>query len=292
MCGRFTLRTPAAQLAEFFDIPLADAEALRPRYNVAPSQQVAAVRIDAETGRRRLVTLHWGLIPAWAAEPKTGYSLINARAETVASKPSFKQAFLKRRCLILADGFFEWQTLDGAKQPFHIHFADGRPFAMAGMWERWKSKGTAPPASKAASKAAGKPAKSPGRKKSSGVPTAARSLFPEDEPEETPSDGLPTAVGDPAPLESDEATVIESCTIIVTQANDVVHSIHDRMPVILSPSDYGRWLDPEFQDAAALQALLRPYAARDGEMETYPVATIVNSPRNDVADCVEPLSRG
>ena len=125
--------------------------------------------------------LHWGLIPFWAEDPKVGYSTINARAETVATKPTFRQAFAKRRCLIVADGFYEWQKTNGRKQPFLIHMKDDRPFAFAGLWEHWKR----------------------------------------------------------------EDQEIESCLIIVTEANDVLKPIHDRMPVILSPEDYDVWLDSE-----------------------------------------------
>jgi putative SOS response-associated peptidase YedK len=195
---------------------------LSPRYNIAPSQSIAAIRVAPEARQREFVRLHWGLIPPWAKDRKIGYSTINARAETVDSKPSFRSAFKKRRCLILADGFYEWQkSEDKKKQPFHIHMKDNRPFAFAGLWERWKGGG-----------------------------------------EE-----------------------IESCTIIVTEGNDVMKPIHDRMPVILDPADYGLWLDPEADNASQLRELLQPYAGDD--LEADPVSTLVNSPKNDVAACVE-----
>lgn len=122
MCGRFTLRTPAKDIAEVFH--LLDVPDLRPRYNIAPTQPVAAVRLNPKEGHRELVMLHWGLIPFWADDPKVGYSTINARAETVATKPTFRQAFAKRRCLVVADGFYEWQKTNGRKQPFFIHMKD------------------------------------------------------------------------------------------------------------------------------------------------------------------------
>ncbi len=219
MCGRFTLRTPSKDLAEIFR--LADIPDLRPRYNVAPTQPVATVRLNPNDAHRELVMLHWGLIPFWADDPKVGYSTINARAETVATKPTFRQAFAKRRCLVVADGFYEWQKTDGRKQPFFIHMKDDQPFGFAGLWERWKR----------------------------------------------------------------EDREIHSCSIIVTEANDVLKPIHDRMPVILAPKNYDLWLDPKVEDKEKLQGLLRPF--RPSEMEAYPVSTVVNYPRNDVEECVE-----
>ncbi|HXY36302.1 MAG TPA: SOS response-associated peptidase [Planctomycetaceae bacterium] len=220
MCGRFTLRARPADLVEVFEL-LREPE-LTPRFNIAPTQPVAIVRqVDKH---REISMVRWGLIPFWAEDPKVGYSTINARAETVAKKPTFRQSFAKRRCLIPADGFYEWQRMDGRKQPFFIHMKDDRPFAFAGLWDRWKR-------------------------------------------------------GDQA---------IESCSIIVSNANELVEPIHDRMPVILDQEDYARWLDPKNQDTAALQGLLRPYPAEG--MTAFPISTLVNSPRNDQPECIERLS--
>jgi putative SOS response-associated peptidase YedK len=219
MCGRFTLRTPAHEIAKQFQ--LGEVPDLPPRYNIAPTQDVATVRINPKTEKREFALLHWGLIPFWAEDPKVGYSTINARAETVATKPAFREAFKKRRCLVVADGFYEWQKTNGRKQPFLIHMKGDQPFAFAGLWERWKR-------------------------------------------------------GDKQ---------IRSCSIIVTEPNDLVEPIHDRMPVILAPDDYGLWLDPEVEDGKRLQGLLRPFPA--DEMEAYPISTVVNNPRNEVAECVE-----
>jgi putative SOS response-associated peptidase YedK len=133
VCGRFTLAVPSEEVGELFGLPTAGT--LSPRYNIAPSQAVAAVRIEA--GQRRLVMLRWGLLPSWADDLAIGNRMINARAESVAEKPSFRQAFRARRCLVAADGFFEWQKREGGKRPFHIRMRDGRPFAFAGLWERW-----------------------------------------------------------------------------------------------------------------------------------------------------------
>jgi putative SOS response-associated peptidase YedK len=185
---------------------------------------VAVVRLNPKTEQRELSLLRWGLIPFWAEDPKIGYSTINARAETVATKPSFREAVKKRRCLVVADGFYEWQKTDGQKQPYLIHLKDNSPFAFAGLWERWKR-------------------------------------------------------GEQA---------IESCSIIVTEPNAVLEPIHDRMPVILSPDDYGLWLDPDVEDGKRLQSLLRPYPP--DEMEAYPISTLVNNPGNDQQECVEPVT--
>jgi len=221
MCGRFTLRTSPSEISRVFDVIVQD---LNPRYNIAPSQSIAAIRVDPAARQRELVQLHWGLIPPWAKDRKIGYSTINARAETVDSKPSFRSSFKKRRCLILADGFYEWQKSDATKkQPFHIHMQDNRPFAFAGLWEQWKGDG-----------------------------------------EE-----------------------IESCTIIVTEGNDLMKPIHDRMPVILDPTDYDLWLAPEIDNVPQLRELLQPYSGDD--LKADPVSTLVNSPKNDVAECVESI---
>lgn len=141
MCGRFTLRSNLTQIAKTFDVAVSGVD-LPQRFNIAPTQDVAAVRLGGETDERELVMLHWGLIPAWAKDTKIGNQMINARAENVAEKPSFRSAFTKRRCLILADGFYEWQKVAGGKkQPYFIHRRDDEPFAFAGLWESWKGEG-------------------------------------------------------------------------------------------------------------------------------------------------------
>lgn len=222
MCGRFTLTDPDADLAEQFNLP--DVPDLQPRYNIAPTQPVAAVRVAAESAARELALLRWGLIPFWAKDPGIGARMINARSETAAEKPAFRAAFRRRRCLVLADGFYEWQKENGGKQPFYIRLRDGQPFAFAGLWESWKGEGE---------------------------------------------------------------TVIESCTLLTTQPNDLIHPLHNRMPVILHPRDYALWLDPEMQAAERLKPLLRPYPFE--EMVAYPVSRFVNKPQNDDPRCIEPL---
>src|SRR5262249_58634583 len=122
-------------LADLFD--LMNVMDIPGGYNVAPTQPVAAVRVSPEHGRRELVALRWGLVPSWAEDVKIGYRLINARAETAATNPSFRSAFRSRRCLIPADGYYEWKQQDGKKQPFYFRMRYGQPFAFAGLWERW-----------------------------------------------------------------------------------------------------------------------------------------------------------
>jgi putative SOS response-associated peptidase YedK len=138
MCGRYTLRTPVEKLAEEFGFDATSVE-LPPNYNVAPTQEVAAVL--SEGGERRLELLRWGLIPSWADDPGIGSRMINARAETAPEKPSFRRAFRERRCLIPADGFYEWKRMNGTKQPYYIRMREGHPFAFAGLWEGWKDDG-------------------------------------------------------------------------------------------------------------------------------------------------------
>ncbi|MCC9076558.1 SOS response-associated peptidase [Litorilinea aerophila] len=226
MCGRFTLFSSPERLAELFD--LAEPPQLAPRYNIAPTQPVAIVRADARTQTREWALVQWGLVPSWAKDPSMGSRLINARAETVAEKPSFRAAFKRRRCLIPADGFYEWQRTSKGKQPYFVHLRDGSPFAMAGLWEFW-----------------------------------------------TGPDG----------------SALESCTILTTEANELMAPLHNRMPVIVAPEDYQNWLtidlDRERERASLLHHLLRPFPAE--AMEAYPVSTYVNSPRNEGADCIAPL---
>jgi len=143
MCGRFTLRTPSAALGEQFGGEPAPELGLR--YNIAPTQMVAIVRITPDTAVRQWQMVRWGLIPSWAKDALIGNRMINARAESVADKPSFRTAFRRRRCLIPADGYFEWQKTGSAKQPYYIRLDDERPFAMAGLWERWLNPATNEP---------------------------------------------------------------------------------------------------------------------------------------------------
>lgn len=138
MCGRFTQRQPLANVAQDFEARLAAPEARYfPQFNAAPTQSVAIVRAEAEGPGRQLALVRWGLIPSWAKDMKIGNSTINARGETVAEKPAFRSAFKKRRCLVVADGFYEWKKGGKVKQPYFIHRTDDKPFAFAGLWETW-----------------------------------------------------------------------------------------------------------------------------------------------------------
>lgn len=225
MCGRFTLTADINTLQETFPwvtIP----SGMAPRFNIAPSQPVAVVAND---GANKLDFFVWGLIPSWAKDPSIGSRMINARAETLAEKPSFRNAFRRRRCLVLADGFFEWQKIQEPgnrlrKQPMYLQLADGRPFAFAGLWESWNSP---------------------------------------------------------------DGSNILSCAIITTQPNELMASIHDRMPVILPEESYRDWLQPGEVNTSSLVKLLAPYQA--GPMKAYPVSTIVNNPVNDLPATIQPL---
>lgn len=137
MCGRFTLNTSAKIIAEFFK--LSEVPELKPRYNIAPTQSIATVTVSPETIQRQFQFMRWGLIPSWAKDMKIGSKTINARSETVAEKPAFRSAIKHRRCLIIADGFYEWQPQGKKKQPYYFTMANGEPFAFAGLWENWTS---------------------------------------------------------------------------------------------------------------------------------------------------------
>ena len=225
MCGRFTQRLSWRELHELLGL-IGPAQNLRPRYNVAPGQSIAAVRVSE--GGRRLSMLRWGLVPAWAKEPNIGYKMINARSETAQQKPSFRAAFKARRCLIPADGFYEWKREGKAKQPYLIGLKEGGGFVFAGLWESWR------------------------------VPA-----------------GLPLT-GKLSELEPGD--VLETCTILTTEANPALAPIHPRMPVILPPDAYDPWLAGE-------AIPLAPYPAE--AMTYHPVSTLVNKPANDDERCVE-----
>jgi putative SOS response-associated peptidase YedK len=220
VCGRFTLRYSAREIAEQF--ALDSVPDLVPRYNVAPTQQVLVIRLH--DGTRHGSWLRWGLIPSWADDPAIGNRLLNARSETVAEKPAFRSAFKRSRCLVVADGFYEWKKNGKTKQPYFIHMKSEKTFAFAGLSERWKR----------------------------------------------------------------DDKVIESCTIVTTDANPHMAELHDRMPVILSPADYDVWLDAEFQSQEKLLSLLQPFDAE--KMAMYPVSAVVNSPKNEQKECIEPLA--
>lgn len=218
MCGRYSLITEITQLALRFEFEANGLEQPS-RYNVAPTQPVLTVRGGEP---RHALYMRWGLVPSGAGGVSAGAPMINARAETLAERPSFRAALRERRCLIPADGFYEWQR-GGSRSPVRVTLASGEPFAFAGLWETWRDPN-----------------------------------------------------GDPA----------GSCTIITTQANELLRPIHDRMPVILPRELESLWLDGGIQDSAALSSLLAPY---DSDlMDVYEVSTLVNSAFNDGPELLEP----
>ncbi|HEY7923750.1 MAG: SOS response-associated peptidase [Burkholderiales bacterium] len=220
MCGRFNQTASGEEIAAAF--ALDEAQALAPRYNIAPTQPVPVVVVEPARSRRVLVERKWGLVPRDALGKERGF--INARAESAASKPAFSEAFAERRCLVPATGFYEWQQVDARRrQPWLIRLASGAPFALAGLWE--------PP-----------PAALPG--------------------------ALPTF------------------TILTTQPNDVTRTVHDRMPVILAPASYARWLDPARSTFQELRELTLPFPAQ--AMTAYPVSTHVNNAAFDDPACLAP----
>ena len=135
MCGRYTVSNPGEILPELLGND--DASEMAARYNVAPTQ-MAPVVVAGEDGSRRVVEMRWGLVPYWAKDPEIGSRMINARSESVAEKPAFRDSFGRRRCLVAADGFYEWQKVPGGKQPYLIRLEGGAPFAFAGLWDRWR----------------------------------------------------------------------------------------------------------------------------------------------------------
>lgn len=141
MCGRYTLSAPSDVIAELFDV---EPVPMSPRYNVAPTQEAPVVRVEDPEAGRELALLRWGLVPFWAKDPSIGNRMINARSETASEKNAFRNSFKKRRCLVVADGFYEWKKEQGGKQPYWIHLSEAKPFAMAGLWSRWDKDGEAP----------------------------------------------------------------------------------------------------------------------------------------------------
>ncbi|QYG92954.1 SOS response-associated peptidase [Iamia sp. SCSIO 61187] len=232
MCGRFVSSSSPADLASYFGAEGTVDEALEPTYNVAPTTDVYVVHADG--GVRRVDAFHWGLVPGWAKDPKVGNRMINARAETLATKGAFKPAFRRRRCIVPADGFYEWKKLPGQKrkQPYFIHRPDDEPFAFAGLWEVWRG-----------------------------------------------------PQGDDGAAESTEQ--LRSTTIITTAANEPMRAIHDRMPVVLPPSAWDAWLDPENDDIDTLGRLLVP--APPSLITMHPVSTDVGNVRNQGPHLIEAI---
>lgn len=219
MCGRFTLAVNPGDFADEFggaDFP----EPFQPRYNIAPTQPVLAIPND---GKNAATFFLWGLVPAWVKDPAIGSRLINARAETLSEKPAFRGAYKYKRCVIPADGFYEWKTQPGTKVkvPHYIRLATHRPFALAGLWDEWHGP---------------------------------------------------------------DGAALRTCTIITTEPNSLMATVHNRMPVILRAEAIPDWLDGSPRAPEKLSSLLQPFPAE--KMELYPVSMAVNNPANDRAECI------
>ena len=217
MCGRFTF-SEFEGIEERFQI---EPQNLKPNYNVAPTQDVPVI-INNETNH--LAMFRWGLIPFWAKDPSIGNKMINARAETVDEKPSFKHSLKRKRCLVVADGFYEWKKEGSTKRPHRVTLKQNKLFGFAGLWDTWKS---------------------------------------------------PTG------------EIINSCSIITTTPNKIMVAIHDRMPVILSRDSERVWLDQSIVESHLLKSLLVPYPS--DLMNAYEVSSLVNSPKNNVPECLVPV---
>jgi putative SOS response-associated peptidase YedK len=213
MCGRYTLSAGHEALARAFLAEFGEElkASWKPRYNITPGTGIVAIHEDRDRGGRRAEVFHWGLVPSWAKDPNIGYKLINARAETIGDKPSYRDAYRYRRCLVPASGFYEWDRRKSPRQPYYFHPAKDEFMAMAGIWEHW--------------------------------------MHP-------------------------SGSEILSVSLITTAANKTVGKIHHRMPVILEPMDWDRWLDTGNVKAEGLRELLSP--AGDALLKTHPVSTRVN----------------
>ena len=217
MCGRFQLSVKGKQISERYNVEVFD-ELYKPNYNCAPSQKLPVITNNEP---HNLSYFRWGLIPFWAKDPKLGFRNINTRAETISVKPSFKNAFKKRRCIIPANGFYEWSQ-DENKTPFRIFLRDEELFAIAGIWESWKDA---------------------------------------------------------------ENKIINSFSIITTEANSLCKDIHNRMPVILKPENEQSWLQENNEEL--LKQLLVPFDPR--KMDTYAISKEVNSPKNNKPEIIIPI---
>ncbi len=216
MCGRFALKLPPAELITRFG--LTECADFEPRFNIPPGTDIPVIRRSPE-GARVLHLLRWGLVPHWAKDPTIGNRLANARGESVADKPAFREAFRKRRCLVPADGFYEWKTEGRNKQPYYFSHLSGAPLVLAGLWESWR-----------------------------------------------------------AP----DGTILRTVCLITTSANALMAPIHDRMPVLLNPTDWATWLEGSMEQAAQLIA---PYA--DGALQCWPVDRRLNRPTEVGAGLIE-----
>ncbi len=230
MCGRYVSRTEKQRIAETFHAQIVPEDYdpdFVPDYNVAPQTMQPVIRRSRDTGKRELARLRWGLVPFWAKDAKIAYSTINARAESLATSPTYREALKHRRCLVPADAFYEWRQIDKkTKQPYAIALENDEMMAFAGLWERWKDKKTGQP--------------------------------------------------------------LETYTIITTDPNELMEPFHDRMPAILSPRDFDRWLgtgEAETQPMLPLD-LLKPFPAE--KMKAWKVGNKVGNTRNNSPDLLLP----
>jgi putative SOS response-associated peptidase YedK len=223
VCGRFTLSASPEAVAEHFD--LHEVPQLSARFNIAPTQAVATIYVPDRSSAPVLEPRGWGLIPSWTKDEGLGNRQINARVETAAEKPTFRDALRHRRCLVPADGFYEWSGPSGSRQPYHIGLADGALFGFAGLWESWRD--------------------SSGR-------------------------------------------AIETCAILTTAANPRLAELHTRMPVIVDPDQYGRWLDPATEDPTQLRSLVA--SRRSEALRFHPVGFQVNDVGCDDPSCLQAVA--
>lgn len=236
MCARYTMRIASETVRSLFDVE--EVPELEPRFNAAPTQ-VLPIVIEERDGTRGVHLMRWGFVPYWAKDEMIGKNLINAKSESIFEKPAFRNSAAMRRCLVPADGFFEWKEVPvesvslfaelpdapvkTRKQPYHITLSNGEPFAMAGLYDRW---------------------------------------------------------------EQPDGERMESFTILTCPPNALVAELHDRMPVILEPRDYERWLDRDVKDEALLRDLLKPLSAE--AMAARPVNSLVGNPRYDSPELLDP----
>lgn len=221
MCGRFTITVEPVELIDLFNLDFFPGD-YQPNFNIAPTQQVITA-VQTESGRKAGF-IKWGLVPYWVQTPKQWKPLINARAETLNEKSSFKNLVHKRRCIIFADSFYEWKKVDNKKQPFRIMRKDEKPFALAGLWDR-----------------------------------------------------------------NQQEKDLITCTIITTEANELVQNVHDRMPVILdSDETIELWLNTKEYSFKDTESILQPLAS--DQMKLYEVSPIVNSPKNNCLECIQPIA--
>ncbi len=218
MCGRFTQKNEKETVEKEFEVNIGKDKLFRTSYNIAPTQIIGAIRVVE--GVREYEDMKWGLIPSWSKDDSFASKLINARAETLSEKASFRDAYKKRRCLIPASGFYEWEKLADGKQPHYFYLKNRNIFGFGGLWEEWTDRET--------------------------------------------------------------GELVESCTIITTTANELLQKIHERMPVIIAPENYEKWLAAATTEAAEL---LEPFDAN--LMNSHTVSREVNSPRNNSAELIK-----